>query len=391
MTQNSHNTQHTTITVPQPNAPKTLKDITFGSAAKESVTLPILKDPYLKWFNGATTDQRTLAYGWHIDAGLDPYLDETLEGMGMQRYVVDHRTADRDGNTQKPYWHVHPCSLIFVAEGALSVQQMDRSEQRTGFAFAREMELDKNKQPVRYDDGQRNIKRHMVLKLRVFIHELVKHGYTEYLPLVLNGNIVYSMIEALARQGDVLKAFYGYTGERAPFFGFSLPLVASETRKMVGVPPAQSPIYPMLAALPATIDEAYLLDHAVPEELATRISEDLLGETMIWSYTETDRMRAIGQEFVQPSALDAASSSISATNAHSTARTLPSAPADPLLQKPQIDWITMQYCQNNQDLVRQVCAYFHVEALEQLKMSQFRELVDAKKQEDEQASEQPSV
>ena len=338
--------------------------------------MPVLSDAYLKWFNGYPTLDKTLAFGWHIDAGLNPVLDDTLEAMGMQRYIVEHRNPDKNGNTHKPYWHVAPCSLIVVAEGARSPKQMDKTEQRTGIAYARQMELDNNKQPVRYDTGARNIKYTMTLKVRVLIHELVNNGYSETLPLVLSGNIVDCMIEALAKQGDVLKAYYGYTGEGAPFYGFSLPLVASETRKMVGVPPQQSAIYPMLAALPATLDEAYIVEHAVSEGLVEYIREFLLGETITWSFQESARMRAIGQEFAEkPSTLQPGTAS----------RSLPSGNGDQaLVQKLQIDWIAAQYCRNDQSVIAQVCQAFNVESLEQLTMSQFRQLVTTKQQAERQ-------
>src|SRR2546430_13158601 len=42
------------------------------------------------------------------------------------------------------------------------------------------------------------------------------------------------MLEALGKQIEVLKAFHGFTGRRAPFYGFSIPLAPAATRKMVG-------------------------------------------------------------------------------------------------------------------------------------------------------------
>jgi hypothetical protein len=43
-----------------------------------------------------------------------------------------------------------------------------------------------------------------VLKMRVFIHELYKHGYYQWLPLSLSGFATDSMLEALGQQYSVL-------------------------------------------------------------------------------------------------------------------------------------------------------------------------------------------
>lgn len=255
-----------TIIVSKPSTPKSLKDLSFGEAGQDTVVLPITKTARLKWFNAAATDQQTFAIGWHIDAGVNPYIDETLQGMGMHRYIIEHQNPDKDGITMKSYWHLEICSLIIICEGLLTTFQMHNTDRRTGIAYAEEIEHDEHGQAKRYEDGQQNIVKHKVLKFRAFVHEMVLHGYNEWFEVTLSGNMVKEMIDkALVKQVEVLKAFTAYTGLNAPFYGFSVPLVPSSTRKMVGPEKKRSPIYPMLASIPETIDEAYLLEHAVSE------------------------------------------------------------------------------------------------------------------------------
>jgi hypothetical protein len=379
----SNDTHGATITIPDTaGAPADLDALDFGWNEDDRVVVPITKMARLRWLNGAATDEQTMAIGWHIECEINPLIDETLEGMGMQRYVVQHRTADKDGNTQKAYWHVQPCSLIVIAEGVLSSFQMRDTDERTGIAYAREIERDDSGAAKRYDDGRGNIKMHKVLKLRAFVHEMALHGYSEWLPLTLAGNIVECMLEALGKQIEVLKAFNGYTGRRAPFYGFSIPLVPAATRKMVGPRDGQqSPIYPMLAQVPASIGKEYLLQHATPKDLVARIREDLLADTLIWSIEESAKIAQGSDSEGNGDGLNGSSPSLQlSTSARGE---------DPLVKQAHIDWIVNQYCKGNTSVLQAICEHFGVEKVEQLRVSHFHQLVQAKKEaaeEQEQSS-----
>ena len=381
----SNDTHSATITVPDTeSAPTDLDNLDFGWSDDDLVVVPITKMARLKWLNGAATDEQTLAIGWHIECEINPLIDETLEGMGMHRYVVQHRTADKDGNTQKAYWRVHPCSLIVIAEGVLSSFQMRDTDERTGIAYAREIERDDSGAAKRYDDGRGNIKMHKVLKLRAFVHEMVLHGYSEWLPLTLTGNIVECMLEALGKQIEVLKAFNGFTGRKAPFYGFSIPLVPAATRKMVGPKDGQqSPIYPMLAQVPASIGKEYLLQHATPKDLVTRIREELLTDTLIWSFEESVKIAQGSDADGNGEGLNGSRPSPQLTT---SAR---GEDADPPVKQAHIDWIVNQYCKGNASVLQAICEHFGMEKVEQLRVSHFHQLVQAKKEaaaEQEQSS-----
>src|SRR5579864_7654798 len=129
--------QQRTITTPSAdtNDPfDELDEIEFSEG--EQAEKPVLEIPRLWWFNGLTTDAEMSAVGWHIKAGIDPVLDETMEAMHIQRYMVQHRKADKDGkNEPKPYWRLRSCSLIIVAQRLQSTLEMGRTNDRYGIAY----------------------------------------------------------------------------------------------------------------------------------------------------------------------------------------------------------------------------------------------------------------
>src|SRR5437667_9828756 len=103
----THDKQHT-ITVPSKTASDPFDELDIEFDKSEQAEKPILEIPRLWWFNGLPTDaDDTSAVGWHIKAGIDPILDETMQSMGTQHYLVQHRKADKDGkNEPKPYWRL---------------------------------------------------------------------------------------------------------------------------------------------------------------------------------------------------------------------------------------------------------------------------------------------
>jgi hypothetical protein len=375
-------TRHT-ITLPDATPSATLDLLDFGLAEEDEVVLPITTQPYLKWFNEASTDAGIIAKGFHIGKGIDPKLDETLEGLGMRHYVVEHRTPDADGQTQKPYWHLSPCSLIVVAEGLLSRRQMQNSERRTGIAYGKEPVFDQQGQPERYEDGNPITRR--TLKARVYLHELVKMGYQDWLPLTLHGNIIDDFLSALTAQFRVLEAYRGYTGRKAPFYGFSLPLAPAARRRLVGKGAKQSPIYPIVAQLPSTIDRAYLQAHLIPVWLIDLLRDSLLPETIVWSMEASKRIVSPRQQEQRTQALlDTSHASAPVPSPVPPTPVMPmSAPseqkeehptADRVIRQPELLWIVREYCQHDQQLVQQLCEHFRVPGLEQLRMSQFDQL-----------------
>jgi hypothetical protein len=373
----STNNSGTTMTIPTPRATlDELESTDFGLTDRDQVIKPIIKQVYLKWLNGLPTDQGKMAIGMHIEAGIHPLIDETLQGIGMEQYVVQFRTPDKDGKTEKACWKVSPCSLIVVTQGILSPFQMRDTCERLGMVYALEVERDpKTGNVLRYPDGNQNIKKHAVLKLRACVHELVQHGYREWLPMTLSGNIVECMLDALQRQFVALDTFEGYYGRKAPFYGFALPLVPSPKARMVGPKDGQqSPIYPMLAQVPETIDKAYLAAHLTPKALVEQIRDEWLPEAVVWSIEESDAItqqtrQLLGQTAQKALAApsDAASSAVSANGAGGE--------QDAPVQSPQISWIKDHFCRGNQEAIQAICARFGVTTLEQLRMSHFRALV----------------
>jgi hypothetical protein len=130
--------------------------------------------------------------------------------------------------------------------------------------------------------------------MRVFIHELLRHGYADWFSVTLSGYSTDPMFEALAEHYRVLECYSAYRraqskNDVAPFYLFSLP-TAPGAVKMVGEPPNQGSIYPIVAHVPATIDKDYLKTHLIPMHLIEHIREQLFRETVLWSIEESIRM-----------------------------------------------------------------------------------------------------
>jgi len=137
---------------------------------------------------------------------------------------------------------------------------------------------------------------------------------------------------------------------------------------MVGNPPDQSPIYPMVADVPEVVDVNYLVEHLVPAVLFKEIRDNLLTEAMVWSTEETARIV----------------NGTSGTLALAGTDEAPQLPArttgagdqdDPLVLPAHVNWMVQHYCQNNHGVVQAVCEKFGVTELSQLRRSQYQQLV----------------
>src|SRR5258708_3409229 len=363
----------TTISIPD----ATYTDETFDAfemdfAEGEQADKPMTEEARLWWFNGLPTDTDTMAIGWHIKASVNPCLDEILQATGVTQYLVQHKRPDKDGKTEpKPYWRLREASLIVVTQRLQSPLEMNRNLQdRVGLVYAWEPVCDEHGRPAFTKRGKH--KRQTTLKMRVFIHDLVLHGYSEWFPVTLSGYSTDPVFEALAEQYRVLEYYSAYRRAQgknavAPFYLFSLP-TAPGAMKMVGEPPDQGSIYPIVAQVPEVVDKAYLKQHLIPTHLIERIREHVLDEAIVWSIEESIRIDQgrTGQEERQ-AALHG-----SGENAASGARALET---DPLVQQAQVTWIVRQYCKEDPQTISKVCAHFGMSSPEQVHMSHFRLLV----------------
>jgi hypothetical protein len=137
--------------------------------------------------------------------------------------------------------------------------------------------------------------------------------------------------------------------------------------KLVGEPPDQGSIYPIVASVPEVIDKDYLKGHLIPTHLIERIREHALDEAIVWSIEESiriDQGRA-GQEERQ---------ALNGPGEEPLGAAQPQE-ADLLVQQPQITWIVRQYCQEDPQTINKVCQHFGVSRPEDLHMSHFRALV----------------
>lgn len=372
--------EHTTITVPG----AALTDDAFDNLdiefdEHEQAEKPVTEEARLWWFNGLPTDTDVSAIGWHIKAGINPYIDETMDGMGVQRYLVQHKKPDKDGNTDpKPYWRLRSCSLIIIAQRLQSTLEMNRMvDDRQGLAYAWGPVRDDAGNPVINTKGknQGKEKRGTVLKFRAFVHELYRHGYYEWFPFTITGFGSDDVLKALGDQYRVLEYYKSVRlaqGKNAvaPFYLFSIPLGPGQM-KLVGEPPDQGSIYPIISQVPATIDKEYLKQHVIPRELIDQLREGLVTETVVWSIEESGKIAAgrgdQGTSLALPEGTHApAPEQISAPSAQ---------PQDDLVQQAQLTWIVRTRCGGDEQKVQKICRDFGVSSPNQLRMSHFRALV----------------
>ncbi len=367
----------------------TLSAAFVGGMGEEAVK-PVLHDhPRLQWFNGLSTTTMEMAVGWHIEADVNPQLDEVAASLGLKHYVVQHKTTAQNGEAkQLPYWALNfgqrPVSLIVISLGLQSKRQMNKTEDRVGIAYGWETVRD-SQGAIVYKPGTAEPKKQCKLQFRAFVHELVEAGFDEWLQVGITGYLTDCMLEALNDHFRTLEAYSALTeqeaGERrrAPFFGFSLPLVPGPV-KMVGPQNGEkSPIYPMVARIPQQIERSFLAEHLVPSALLARIRDGLLDETLLWSM---ERSIEINQGKAQPEDGEVVEGVVSASvvveeapaSLASTISPQPGPGTDGVASSEEVKWITSGYCMGNQTYINAVCQRFGVSGPEQLRKEHYRTL-----------------
>jgi hypothetical protein len=233
------------------------------------------------WFNGRPTLEGSLAVGLHLPCG-DAQLDALAEQLGFETVTVIH-----GDNTRKPYYRLSPCSLIFLASNTQSPQEL-RGTQRKGFVHAWGPVLDE-----KTGQFKRNAKGEVVnycrVKVRVFVHELVRAGFCEPFQLALRGYITDSLMKTASAVYRLSRALSDYrqrhqSEEPVYFYSTSLPIVPAREPISVG---EGSVIYPLRPDLPARLDDAFIEAHETPAELVALIRESLLQQAVDWSTQES--------------------------------------------------------------------------------------------------------
>jgi len=371
-------TNHNTITTPGKGPDEA--DLDAIDENEEEAIAPVAHEVRLQWLNGLPTIEGKLAKGFHLESGSNPTLDETMEGMGIEKYVVQHQRPDKDGKlSQKTYWALQQCSLIVVCRGVLSPFQMRGNFDRLGIAWGLEPVLDDHGQ-LKYT-GKGKVKTQTVLKLRAFVHELYQHGYSEWLPLTLSGYMTDELLDALKTQFDVLKVYADYQRGKgreagAAFYGFSLPIAPASQIKLVGTAPDLGKIYPTVSQVPEVIDKEYLVAHRVPLQLRRLISAQLLDETINWSVAESQRISQLPPDGEAPALPEGSGDPGTQTRLPASSSRLPEV---------YISWVSQHYCGGDPQRIAAVCSEYHVSDLSQLSRQQYEGLTERWQAEHRQA------
>ena len=202
------------ITVPTTQSSTSLTpfDTDFGAnEAGELIVRPTQK-PGLQWMTGKlTTTTFETPVGWHIQAEVDPDLDELLASMQVKRYVVQHPSSSNGEAKQVPYRALNyggkPCSLFVITYGVESAREMGKDHQkRFGVAYAWEVVKDKQGQVITKKNSHEP-KRQCRVQFRALVHELIDKGYTDWLQVSISGYLTDDILAAFNDQYRVLDAF----------------------------------------------------------------------------------------------------------------------------------------------------------------------------------------
>jgi hypothetical protein len=141
----------------------------------------------------------------------------------------------------------------------------------------------------------------------------------------------------------------------------------------------KSPIYPMLAQIPAEVSETFLTDHIMPRELVLRV-RDMFEETVVWSIDRSYEIingkdsEATDGVTVVTEVDNPVEGTVVRSNETDHSPSLPQLPAaseDRIVNPNELNWIVQAYCMNNNALVTQVCQRFGVSEAAQLRKVHF--------------------
>ncbi len=375
------------ITVPTTQQSKGLTtfDTDFGANETEELIVRPTQKPWLQWMTGKlTTTTFETPVGWHIQAEVDPDLDELLASMQVKRYIVQHPSSSNGEAKQVPYWALNagerPCSLFVIAYGVASSREMDHDHhKRFGIAYGWEVLKDKQGQVIRRRNSTEP-KRQCRVQFRACVHELVERGYLEWFQVSISGYLTDDILAAFHAQYRVMDAFDGRmraqgSDVKAPFWAHSIPFVPGAARFVQPKDGGDGTnIIPMVTQIPRRIEEItipYLNQHRIPRDLQKRVREHFLDDAFVWSATRS--LEIYGEQDAPMSALPAAPLPLE----HKTVSTpppmpLPAIPAD-AISATQVKWIK-DMCDNNLVVIQTWCEKFQIPDLTHLRSSQFIDL-----------------
>lgn len=236
---------------------------------------PVVCTPPLQWATGLQTKERTLYAGWLIEAGKDADLDDALSRTGFKPVVIKHGS----GNLVT-HWALPSVALFVACTGIQSMAEMRDEATRYGVAFGwRTLE-----------DGRRQ----SVLRVRVYVQELLAVGYTEPLTLTLKSTLTGDLIGALIQHYEVLDAVNPIRASMqkppidVPYYAVAIALQAGQEVAR-GSGGQTKEIAPMVCV--SEPSKAYILSHWCRKPWAMAIEASLDG-IVAWSISESARIAA---------------------------------------------------------------------------------------------------
>lgn len=242
--------------------------------------MPQVADPVLQWSTGLQTKDRRIYAGWLVEAGKRAELDDAMAKAGFSPIVIKHGSGN-----MVTHWAVETANLFVIAEGVQSISEMKHTEDRYGIAFG-----------WRTLEGGRQ---QSVLRMRVFLRELLDVGFTEPLLVTAKSTLTGDLITSLMRQYDVLDAVDHFRAQdrkppmQPPFYACSIPLgPGPEVARGSGGQTRE--IAPIVAQVPQPITKEYIRSHWIKREWVPLI-EGLIDQTIAWS-TTLSKLIAAGED-----------------------------------------------------------------------------------------------
>lgn len=237
--------------------------------------VPTVRDPLIQWASGLQTRSRTVYAGWMLEYGKDHDRDSAMEQAGFTHDVIKHG----NGN-MVDHWLIPTGNFFVLADGIESMGTMRQTKDRFGVAF-----------------GWQQIEGRWqsVLRMRVFLLDLLEQGYTEPCMVTLRGTVTADMVDILMFQYTQLDVLNGMRVARGmeprdfPFYALVIPITAGEevARGQDRTSRIQPPIYAMDHVLTREEAKALYIKQAWVDSI-----ESLMDETIMWSVAQSQAIAA---------------------------------------------------------------------------------------------------
>lgn len=272
-------------------------DITFAEPARRPQQAAFGNFPMMQLANnardqtlGPSLKDRRQFSGFLIQQGQDPLLDDILDNhnraavqAGKIPLLVPRTIFHPSSNREVQHWSADQAHAFIVTKGIQSRQEMQRSDERLGIAYA-------------WIQHPQSGRPQSILRCRLFLMELLALGYAAPLVLTIKGTRTDGFLAAAVTHYDALdrSVELGIYETPPAYYGLALPLSVADTGTPQGAGASTTEVVPLVSKHPPALEmgEKYLRRIRVRPEWVEPMNT-LLPSTVIWS-AEESRQVALG-------------------------------------------------------------------------------------------------